>query len=96
MSAQLPTVVYLPPVSDETFLRNAVDILGRLHAESTARNLSLLASLIDIAKGEAEDGLGTHRRLAVFGANARVKAKDEDDGAAEMAQRFSYRAQQIA
>ena len=43
---------------------------------------------IEIARGEAEDGLGTHRQIVAIEA----KAKDEDDGAAEMAQRLAYRA----
>jgi hypothetical protein len=92
MSAQLPTVVYLPPVSDETFLRNATDLLGRLQAESGMRGLSLLASLIEIARGEAEDGLRTSRHVAAIEA----KVTDEDDGAAEMAQRLAHRVQRIA
>jgi hypothetical protein len=92
MSARLPTVVYLPPVSDETFLKTAVDLLERLQAESELRGHAFLASLLAITRGEAEDGLGTHRQLVAL----QTKESEEDDGAAEMAQRLSYRAERIA
>jgi hypothetical protein len=90
--SSLPTVVYLPPVSDEMFLKNAADLLERLYAESELRGHAMLASLLSIAKGEAEDGLSTHKQLVAL----KAKAPDEDDGAAMMAQRLSYRAEKRA
>jgi hypothetical protein len=43
------------PNSD--FLRLTAEILARLELESSSRGNRMLASLLDIAKSEAEDGL---------------------------------------
>jgi hypothetical protein len=91
MSASLPTVVYLPPVSDQAFLRNAAELLERLRSESELRGHPLLASLLAITKGEAEDGLRTQAKLVTVRSKKAHKAQ-EDDGAAMMAQRLACRA----
>ena len=89
MSAHIvaSTVVHLPQAPDETFLGTAAEQLARLRTESEWRGYGLLASLIAIAEGEAEDGLRTAARdLHVLG-----RAEDQDDGAEEMAQKLAYR-----
>ncbi len=86
MSAQLPSVVYLPPVSDQAFLKNTTDLLERLRAESEMRGHAMLASLLEITKGEAEDGLSTRATVDEF-----TEKRQEDDGAEEMAQKFACR-----
>jgi hypothetical protein len=77
-------VIYLPSVVDEKFLRTTAAILERLRAQSANRGHPLLASLLEIAKGEAEDDLRT-RAL-------RPEDTDTDDGVASMAQKFAFRA----
>ena len=90
MSARVDAsrVVYLQSVVDEAFLRNAVETLERLKTESELRGHELLASLLAITKGEAEDSLKTHAK------DLRVLARQEDpnDGAAKMARKFACRA----
>ena len=68
-----PSVVYLPPVADRKFLRNAVDVLEQLRAESEVRGHLMLASLLEIAKGEAEDGLRTQAKTERIDRLARVE-----------------------
>jgi hypothetical protein len=86
------SIVYLPPVAgerfvkDETFLRSVSDLLEGLGAECDLRGHNMLASLLAIAKGEAEDGLHTRETDREIGTES-----DEDDGAAMMAQRLACR-----
>jgi hypothetical protein len=83
------SVVYLPPVADQKFLRNVVDVLDKLQADAELRGLGMLGSLLAIAKGEAEDGINTRKkelRLTGHGQD------DASDGAAMLAQKFAYRA----
>ena len=68
---------------DEEFLTKVAEILERLRAQSELRGHPLLASLIAIAKGEADDDLRT-RSLGGEG-----PAEEADDGVIQMAQRFS-------
>jgi hypothetical protein len=91
MSAELPTVVYLPPISDHTFLRNTAEVLERLRSESESRGHAMLASLLAITKGEAEDGLSTRAKAVEISAKYQ-----DDDGAAMMAQRLACRTQKRA
>ena len=48
------------------FLTKMVDILGRLHDTSVDRGEPLLASVLAIAKGEAEDALRHAEELAAL------------------------------
>jgi hypothetical protein len=79
-------VVYPRFVVDEGFLKNAVETLDRLHEESAMRGHSMLASLLSIAKGEAEDDLRTKAKLQHL--TTRIAERD-DDGAAELAQKLA-------
>jgi hypothetical protein len=79
------TVIYFPPIADNNFLKNAADLLEGLRAESEFRGHPLLASLVAIAKGEAEDALTTNARTA----QVVNRVKEEDDGVVEMAQRLA-------
>lgn len=81
-------VVHLPSASEDIFLRNAAETLDRLGAESERRGHTLLASLISIAKGEAEDGIRTRANdLAIL-----EREHDRDDGVELMARKFAFRA----
>lgn len=70
---------------DEEFLTRIAEILDRLKAQSEMRGYPLLASLLAIAKDEAEDDLrtrsGEFQRGGPFG--------DADAGVLQIAQRFS-------
>jgi len=79
-------VVHIPTASDESFLRNAVETLDRLGAQSEQRGHMLLASLISIAKGEAEDGIRTRAQ------DISILERDHDDGVEMMARKFAHRA----
>jgi len=79
-------VVHIPTASDDSFLRNAVETLDRLGAQSEQRGYMLLASLISIAKGEAEDGIRTRAQ------DISILERDHDDGVELMARKFAYRA----
>ena len=91
------SVVYLPStvavvdegavgaVPEERFLRNVADLLERLQSESELRGHSLLASLLAITKGEAEDGLRTSAKaLRILS-----RGQDHDDGVVKMAQKLA-------
>lgn len=87
MSAQANSaspVVHLPSVVDERFLRTTAEILERLRTQSENRGHPLLASLLAIAKGEAEDDL----RTRAIG----PQDTDPDDGVASMARKLACRA----
>jgi hypothetical protein len=86
------SVVYLPPVADRKFLRNAIDLLDQLRSESEMRGHVMLASLLDIARGEAEDGLNTQAKALQI----HPPAKNDDDGAALMAEKLACRAESSA
>ena len=86
-------IVDFPLVADEKFLSSTVDILERLRAESELRGHNLLASLLAITKGEAEDDLKTRARTL------RLLARDQDhrdDGVARMAQKLACRGGKLA
>jgi hypothetical protein len=89
MSARLEasSVVYLPSVVDEKFLKNVADVLERLRSESELRGHPFLASLLAITKGEAEDDLRTRSAVP----RRPPSSQDEDDGIAEMAQKLAWR-----
>jgi hypothetical protein len=78
-------VVYLPFVVDESFLKDTVETLERLHEESAMRGHNMLASLLSIAKGEAEDDLRTKAKLH----HLTTRIAERDDGAAQLAQKFA-------
>jgi hypothetical protein len=80
-------VVYFPSVPDDAFLRSTVETLERLRVESEEHGHNLLASLLAITKGEAEDDLRTRSRAVRF----RSRDQDQDDGAAVMAQKLARR-----
>jgi hypothetical protein len=85
--AQASQVYYLPSLADQPFLRKAAEALEQLETESEAHGHQLLASLIAIARGEAEDSIKTRVKTQ------RVLRPKEDpnDGAEEIAQRFAHR-----
>ncbi len=80
-------VAYLGSAMDEKFLASTAEALDRLYRESEQRGHRFLASLLSIAKGEAEDGAST---LAKDGA-IRSREPDRDDGAALMARKLTHR-----
>jgi hypothetical protein len=79
-------VAYLPS-ADEAFLKNALATLEQLREESELHGRHLLASLLAITKGEAEDDLKTCSKKVRGGA----RMSDHDDGAAMLARKFAYR-----
>ena len=85
--ASASQIVYLPPVADERFLQSTAEALERLAAESELRGRRMLASLLAIAKVEAEDDLKT------CASNLRIlsREQDRDDGAALMASKLARR-----
>ncbi len=54
------------------FLMQMVDILGRLHDTAVVKGEPLLASVLAIAKGEAEDALRHAEELAAIATLRRV------------------------
>ncbi len=86
------SVVYLPPVADQKFLKNAIGLLEQLRSESELRGHAMLASLLAITKGEAEDGLHTQAKALEI----QPQAQNDDDGAALMAEKFACRAESSA
>ena len=56
------------------FLITMVEILGRLHDTTVAKGEPLLASVLAIAKGEAEDALRHANELAAIFALRQVKS----------------------
>ncbi len=82
MSASLDTssVIQLPSGADAKFLRSVADQLEQLRSESEFRGHPLLASLLAITKGEAEDGLKPRMRWHV---------QAQDESAARMAQKLA-------
>ena len=81
------SVVYLPPIADRKFLKTVADTLEALRAESEQRGHAMLASLLDITKGEAEDGLHTQAKDL----EVRPRGENDDDGAALMAEKLACR-----
>jgi len=90
---QLPQIDHSPSVIDERFvrnkdfLRNTVETLERLQEESEAHGRHLLASLLAITRGEAEDDLKTGAKIY----RLRSRDLDRNDGAAEMARKLACR-----
>jgi hypothetical protein len=80
-------IVYLPFVVEEAFLKDTVDTLERLREESEMRGHGMLASLLAIAKGEAEDDLKTRAKTR----HLQMRAQEQDDGAARMARKLACR-----
>jgi|GraSoiStandDraft_4_1057263.scaffolds.fasta_scaffold850461_2 hypothetical protein len=68
------------------FLTRMVEILGRLHDSSIQRGEPLLASVLAIAKGEAEDSLRHAEELASIASLRAVRSiagwQPQDDAAA--------------
>jgi hypothetical protein len=75
----------IPSAVDEEFLAKIAEILERLRAQSEMRGHPLLASLIAIAKDEAEDDLKT--RMAEFKRGGLLA--EADDSVIRIAQRFA-------
>ena len=75
----------VPSAVDEEFLEKVAEILERLRAQSEMRGHPLLASLLAIAKGEAEDDLKTRIAELQYGG----LLSEADDGVIRMAQRFA-------
>jgi hypothetical protein len=82
------SVVYIASAADEKFLASTAEALDRLHRESEHRGHRFLASLLSIAKGEAEDGANTLAKNDAI----RAREPDRDDGAALMARKLTRRA----
>jgi hypothetical protein len=75
----------VPSAVEEDFLTKVAEILERLKAQSEMRGHPLLASLIAIAKGEAEDDLRTRNGAFRYGG----QLGEADDSVLKMAQRFA-------
>ncbi len=93
--ASFGTVVDLRSVADENFLTKVVDMLGQLRSESELRGHLLLASLLEITKGEAEDGLKTcveSLRFSPERERIREEGREEEEGLLRMAEKLSCRA----
>ena len=75
----------LPSFVDEEFLTKVSDILDRLGAQSELRGHPLLASLLSIAKDEAEDDLRT--RVGEFQKGDLLS--EADSSVVRLAQRFA-------
>ena len=75
-----PKVVQFTYVVDERFLSQAVDTLERLREESELRGHPMLASLLAIAKGEAEDDMKTGAVISYV----KGRAAERDDGGAAL------------
>jgi len=75
----------LPSFVDDDFLTKVVEILDRLGAQSELRGHPLLASVLAIAKDEAEDDLRT--RLGEFEKGGLLS--EADSSVVLMAQRFA-------
>jgi hypothetical protein len=69
------------------FLIRMVEILGRLHDTSVQRGEPLLASVLAIAKGEAEDSLRHAAQLAAIASLREIRSiagcQPQDDAAAQ-------------
>lgn len=79
-------------VSDEHFLRKVSEILERLRRESEQRGHPLLASVLDVARAEAQDGLRTEIALRRSGRVKKVEhGFEDDDGVVRMAEKFAWR-----
>jgi hypothetical protein len=82
----------LPSVGKKKFLTEVADTLERLRSESEWRGHALLASLLEITRGEAEDELKTHAetlRLANNHVRGRKRGLDDDDGVIRMAAKLA-------
>jgi hypothetical protein len=92
--ASLGMVVDLRSVADENFLTKVVDMLAQLRSESELRGHLLLASLLEITKGEAEDGLKTcveNLRFSPERERIREEGWEEEEGLLRMAEKLSCR-----
>jgi len=92
--ASFGAVVDLRSVADENFLTKVVDMLGQLRSESELRGHLLLASLLEIPKGEAEDGLKTcaeNLRISPERDRVRDEGWEEEEGLLRMAEKLSCR-----
>jgi hypothetical protein len=84
------TVSHLPSFVDDDFLTKVADILNRLKVQSELGGHPLLASVLEIAKDEAEDDLRT--RVGEFEKRGLLSEVDEvDRSVVLMAQRFAFR-----
>lgn len=95
LRASFERMVELPAVADEFFLKKIAEALERFRSESEKRGHPLLASLLDIARGEAEDDLKTHEeapRLSSEQVRVREHGLDDDEGVLRMAEKLACRA----
>ena len=84
--------IRLPPVGKEKFLTDVADALEKLRSESEWRGHALLASLIEITRGAAEDELKTHAevtRLSRDNVLGRKRGFEDDDGVVRMAAKLA-------
>jgi hypothetical protein len=97
MSARLRAsygkIAELPFVGDDHFLGKVVDILERLRSESERRGHPLLASLLEITRGEAEDDLKTYEETLRLESEPRMpKQMEDDEGVLRMAEKLAWSA----
>ena len=85
VSSNRLSVADIPSLVDEDFLTKVVEILDRLAAQSELRGHPLLASVLAIAKDEAEDDLRT--RAGEFENGGLLS--EADTSVVRMAQRFA-------
>jgi hypothetical protein len=86
-----------PAAGREKFLAEIADILDRLRTEAQWRGHPLLASLIEIARGEAEDELKSRsemQRTPADPVRVREHGIEEDDGVLRMAEKLAKRQRQ--
>ena len=95
LKASLRESVEVPPLAEEPFLTKAMEVLERLRSESEKRGHALLASLLEIARGEAEDGLKTRTevlRVAPAPVHILDEGVEDEEGVVRMAEKFAWRA----
>jgi len=79
---------------NKDFLRLTAEILERLELESSSRGNRMLASLLDIARAEAEDGLqARHHREISEEANLRSVVMEVSTEMRLLGQRAKWRSQ---
>lgn len=77
---------------DDRFLREALEVLERLRSECEWRGHPLLASLLDIARSEAEDDLKTCAETRRFSSGSRSRGRvSEDESVLRMAEKLACR-----
>jgi len=94
MSARSHSIFASKSARDDHFLGVVAEILERLRTESEKRSYPMLASLLEIARGQAADDLQTRAHLRPFQPNEvgiGEHAIDEDESLLRMAAKLATR-----